>query len=101
MNVATEQPTVKQVLARMDEAWGAFSRSVHALAPQLLEQKLGEGAWSRKQMLAHIAMWHDLAGDRLAAFVETGRPVAAAEDEDAVNARAARNAVGRTSGEVL
>jgi len=101
MNIATEQPTVKQVLARMDESWSAFSRAVHALAPQLLEEKLGEDAWTRKQMLAHIAVWHDLAGERLAAFLETGRPVPTDEDEDAVNARAARRAVGRTSGEVL
>ena len=101
MNVATEQPTVKQVLARMDDGWSAFSHAVHALAPQLLEEKLGEDAWTRKQMLAHIAVWHGLAGERLAGFLETGRPVASDEDEDSVNARAARNAVGRTSGEVL
>ena len=101
MNVATEQPTVKQVLARMDEGWEAFSRAVHALPPQQLEEKLGEGAWTRKQMLAHIGVWHDLAGERLAAFLDSGRPVALEEGEDAVNARAARSAVGRTSGEIV
>jgi hypothetical protein len=101
MNAATEQPTVKQVLARMDEAWNGFSRAIHALPPQLLEQKLGEHAWTRKQMLAHVAVWHDLAGERLAGFLETGQPVTLEEDDDTVNARAARNAVGRTSGEVL
>jgi hypothetical protein len=52
-------------------------------------------------MLAHVAVWHDLAGERLAAFLETGRAVPVDEDEDTVNARAARAAVGRTSGEVL
>jgi len=101
MNVATDQPTVKQTLARVDEGWTAFIRAVQALPPQLLEQKLGEHAWTRKQMLAHVAVWHELATERLAGFLETGRPVAVEEDDEAVNARAARGAEGRTSGEVL
>jgi len=101
MNVATEQPTVRQVLVRMDEGWNAFIHGVQGLPAQRLEEKLGEHAWTRKQMLAHIAVWHDLAGERLARFFETGEPVAVEEDDDTVNARAARGAEGRTSGEVL
>jgi hypothetical protein len=101
MNVATDQPTVKQVLARMDEGWTAFIHAVQALPPQLLEVKLGEHAWTRKQMLAHVALWHDMAADRLAGFLETGKPVPLDADEDTVNARAARGAEGRTSGEIL
>src|SRR5262245_47671476 len=101
MNVATEQPTVRNVLARIDEGWSAFIHAVRDLPPQLLEHKLGEHAWTRKQMLAHVAVWHDLAGERLSTFLETGQPVALEEDDDTINARAARGAEGRTSGEVL
>jgi len=101
MNLATEQPTVKTTLARVDEGWNAFIHAVLALPPQLLEQKLGEHAWTRKQMLAHVAVWHDLATERLAGFLETGRPIALEDDDETVNARAARGAEGRTSGEVL
>jgi DinB family protein len=101
MNVATDQPTTRELLARMDEAWASFSRGVHALPTEVLEQKLGEREWSRKQMLAHIAMWHDLTAERLAGFGETGEPVAHDEDDDVTNARAARGAEGRTTGEVL
>jgi len=101
MNVATEQPTVRLVLARMDEGWSAFIHGVQALPPQRIEEKLGEHAWTRKQMLAHIAVWHDLASDRLMGFGESGAPVPHDEEEDVVNARAARIAEGRTTGEVL
>lgn len=101
MDVVTDQPTVKEVLARLDAGWSIFSAAVHAMPAERLEQRLGEDAWTRKQMLAHVAMWHDLTIDRLAAQVERGQPPEIDEDEDAVNARAARGAVGRTTGEVI
>ena len=101
MNLATEQPSVKQTIARVDAGWNDFIHAVQALPPQQLEEKRGEHAWTRKQMLAHLAVWHDLTTDRLGRFVESGRPVALEEDEEVVNARAARGAEGRTSGEVL
>ncbi len=101
MDVAADQPTVREVLARMDRGWADFSARVHALPVELLDGRLGEDAWTRKQMLAHVAVWHDLTIDRLAEFAETGRPAELDEDGDAINARAARGAVGRTSGEVL
>ena len=47
MNVATDQPTVKQILARMDEGWTAFIHAVQALPPQLLEVKLGGASLAR------------------------------------------------------
>jgi hypothetical protein len=101
MDVAADQPTVKEILARMDDGWTAFWRHVHALPVELLDDRLGENAWTRKQMLAHIATWHDLTGDRLGQFAETGEPVELDEDGDVINARAARGAIGRTSGEIL
>jgi hypothetical protein len=101
MNVATDQPTTRDLLARMDDAWSSFSHAVRALPAELLEEKLGENEWSRKQMLAHIAAWHELTAERLAGFLETGGPVAHDEEDDVTNARAARGAEGRTTGEIL
>jgi hypothetical protein len=101
MDVAIDQPTIKEVLARMDDGWAEFSAAVHAMPAERLEQRLTEDGWSRKQMLAHIAMWHDLTIDRLAEQAETGKPAEIAEDEDALNPRAARGAGGRTTGEVI
>ena len=101
MDVVTDQPTVREVLERLDGGWAAFSQAFRRLPAERLEARLGENEWTRKQMLAHIAVWHDLTIDRLAEQSQTGKPVEAEEDEEGVNARAARNAVGRTTGEVI
>jgi hypothetical protein len=86
---------------RIDEAWTEFRQLVAAFPAERLGERLGETAWTRKQMLAHVAAWHDLASDRLARFLVTGEPVPLADEVDAVNARVARSAEGRTVGEVI
>lgn len=101
MDVVTDQPTVKEVLEQLDRGWAAFSAAFHRLPAERLEARLGENAWTRKQMLAHVAVWHDLTVERLGEHADTGKPPESEEDEDGVNARAARNAVGRTTGEVI
>jgi hypothetical protein len=95
------QPLVAETLARMDEGWSTFHRRVHSLASQLLEQRLAEGSWTRKQMLAHIGTWHDRTVEALSRLTETGGVPDVTEETDAINARAARAAVGRTTGEIL
>ena len=101
MNRSTEQPAVQETLGRMDDAWSSFRDRVHGLPGEELERALDGGAWTRKQMLAHIGTWHDLALERLARFAESGEPSEQPEDEDVVNARTARAAAGRTTGEIL
>jgi hypothetical protein len=101
MDTTTDGLTVKDVLARIDEAWAGFSGAVRALPSESLEERLGEESWTRKQMLAHISTWHDLTVDRLAEFAETGKPSKLDEDDDVINARAAHASEGRTTGEIL
>jgi hypothetical protein len=102
MSTTTDAPTtVRETLARIDEGWNAFRDEVQSLPSEQLEVRLGEGAWTRKQMLAHIGTWHDLTVDRLNRFAESGEPSELTEHEDAINARAARAAEGRTTGEIL
>ena len=98
-----DQPLVRNVLRRMDEGWAAFSDRVRTIPTEQLPIPIAEGAWTRKQMLAHITTWHDLTSERLGAFVESGEAVGLPGDEgeDSINARAARAADGRTTGEVL
>ena len=84
----------------MDEAWAAFHGRVTSLPTEQLEPRIGDG-WTRKQMLAHIGAWHDLTVERLGRFADTGEPAELTEHEDAINARAARAAEGRTTGEIL
>jgi hypothetical protein len=93
--------TTRETLLRMDEGWAAFDGRVTSVPSERLELRLGEGAWTRKQMLAHIATWHDLTVDRLSAFAASGEPSELSEQEDVINARAARAAEGRTTGEIL
>ena len=98
---AAASPTVSETLARMDEAWSAFHGRVTSLPTEQLEPRIGGDGWTRKQMLAHIGTWHDLTVERLGRFAESGEPAELAEHEDAINARAARAAEGRTTGEIL
>ena len=101
MNMSSGQPLVAETLARMDEGWAAFHARVHKLPSQLLEHHIADGQWTRKQMLAHVAVWHDLTVARLAGLVASGEPQDTPDEEGVVNARAARGAIGRTTGEVL
>lgn len=101
MDTSSGQPLVAETLARMDEGWSAFNRRVHGLPSQLLERRLGEGSWTRKQMLAHIGTWHERTVEALGWLTRTGELPGAPEDTDVINARAARAAVGRTTGEIL
>ena len=45
--------------------------------------------------------WHELTVDRLGRFMDSGEPPDLDEHEDAINARAARAATGRTTGEIV
>ena len=100
MTTTTAGATSRTTIEKMDEAWAAFREQLHALPAEQLERHIGDG-WTRKQMIAHITAWHETTIERLAQFVESGKPGADPEDEDVVNARAARTAVGRTTGEVM
>lgn len=100
---SADQPLVRNTLRRMDEGWSAFEARASGLRNDQLTERLGEGAWTRKQMLAHISTWHELTTDRLLRFGESGEPVGLPGDEgeDSINLRSARASDGRTSGEVV
>jgi hypothetical protein len=101
VNAISEQPLVAETLARMDEGWSAFRDRVYALPRQALEGRIGSGSWTRKQMLAHIATWHERTVEALTWLTETREVPAVTDDTDTINARAARAATGRTTGELL
>ena len=101
MSEASSETTVRDVLTRMDEGWNDFSTRVQELPGEVLGAHLGDGGWTRKQMLAHITTWHELTVERLSGLMASGEQPELAEDEDVINARAARAAEGRTSGEII
>jgi hypothetical protein len=92
--------TVGDVLARVDRSWRAFRALVAAYPRERIDEPIARG-WTRKHMLAHVAAWHDLSTTRLLGLAKTGEPQPLGDDVDAFNARVARAAVGRTSGEVV
>ena len=94
-------PTVVELLSRMDAGWTEFRGRMQSMPNERLEEHLGQGAWTRKQMLAHISTWHDLTIDRLGRYMDSGEPPGLDEHEDDINARAARAATGRTTGEIV
>ena len=96
-----DQPLLRRTLARMDEAWATFRERAQAIPVQRLETRIGTDGWSLKQMLAHVWTWHDLTSERLNAFAASGEAVDHEGETDAINARAARTAGGRTTGEIL
>jgi hypothetical protein len=91
---------MRELFARVDEGWRQFRAAAGAFPSERMDERLHDG-WTRKQMLAHIAAWHDLTHDRLGKLITTGKPVDLTENTDAINARVARQAIGRTAGEVV
>jgi DinB superfamily len=100
VDVSRGQPLVAETLARMDDGWSAFRRRVHAMPGQLIERRLAQGSWTRKQMLAHISTWHERTVEALGQLT-AGELPGEPEETDVINARAARAAIGRTTGEIL
>jgi hypothetical protein len=93
--------TLKETFARMDAGWSSFRAAAAAWPSERMDERMEEDGWSRKQMLAHITAWHDATHDRLGKMILSGQPEDAALDDDAFNARIARQAIGRTAGEIL
>jgi hypothetical protein len=93
--------TIRALAARVDAAWAVFRSAAFRLPAEYMNDHLTEDGWTRKQMLAHIAAWHDMTADRIVKLALTGRPSTIDHDTDAINAVAARVAIGKTAGEVL
>jgi len=97
-----QQPqTLTEMFALVDDGWRQFRAAAGAFPSERMDERLNDDGWTRKQMLAHIAAWHDLTHDRLGKLIMTGKPAHMTEEADAINARVARQAIGRTGGEVL
>ena len=97
---AKQLPNIGEIVKRLDDGWREFNAAATAFPSERMDEHL-DGGWTRKQMLAHIAAWHDLTHERLGRMIATGESVPLTENEDTLNARVARQAVGRTAGEVL
>lgn len=93
--------TMREMFARVEPAYQAFRDAAYSYPAEHMNDRIGEEGWTRKQMLAHVAAWHDLTTDRLIKAGMTGQPVMLDRDQEQINAAAARVAIGKTAGEVL
>jgi hypothetical protein len=98
---ARPRVTLRQLLERVDAAFAEFRAAAYRYPAEHMTDRLTNDGWTRKQMLAHIAAWHDLTAERLTKFALSGQPVPLGREVDAVNAQAARVAIGKSVGEVL
>jgi hypothetical protein len=93
--------TVRETLLRVDDAWRSFQAAAARFPAERMDERLTEHGWTVKQMLAHIAAWHDVTADRMIKFINTGQTPEFDQDVDVLNAMVARRAVGKTAGEIL
>lgn len=93
--------TIREMIARADQGWQRFRSAAAATPSERMDDRLTEDGWTRKQMLAHVAAWHDMTSNRMGKMLTTGQPAEMTEKTDAVNARVARQAMGRSAGEVM
>ncbi len=100
----TDQPaatTVAEVLRHADEGWSWFRGEVHGLAEDAWDELVPGGGWTRRKMLNHIRVWHELTAQQLRHFRETGEQPPSPGDEDTINAQAAADADLRTRAMIL
>ena len=97
---AMHPTSTRELLRLMDDGWSWFRAAASSFPNEHMDEHLGEG-WTRKQMLAHIAAWHDSTHDRLGTLIATGNSQELGQDVDRFNARIARQAIGRTAGEIF
>jgi len=93
--------TMRAMFARVEPAFHEFRNAAYGCPAEHMNDHIGDEGWTRKQMLSHIAAWHDLTTDRLIKMSLTGQPVPLDREQEAINAAAARVALGKTAGEVL
>ncbi|HEV2011882.1 MAG TPA: ClbS/DfsB family four-helix bundle protein [Candidatus Limnocylindria bacterium] len=71
MASTTIPATSSELLARVDDAWRPFREAVRGVGRARMNESTGAG-WTFRDLLAHVAAWHDLTTRRLREFRETG-----------------------------
>jgi hypothetical protein len=71
MASTTTPGTSKELLARVDDAWRPFREAVRGIGRARMNEPTGAG-WTYRDLLAHVAAWHDLTTRRLRKLRETG-----------------------------
>src|SRR5688572_29591032 len=68
----TQVSSAGDLVKRMNAAWPAFRIKAGMLTDAQLDEKTASG-WTYRQMLGHVAGWHELARRRMAEYRATGK----------------------------
>jgi hypothetical protein len=96
--------TPEQALARLDAAWQDFEASYAGLSAEQLLTPGVQGAWSVRDVIAHVTWWEEEALTHLPLIREGGRPPRYSVKYggiDAFNARMTERRRGLALAEVL
>jgi DinB superfamily len=94
----------QQLLKRLDTAWRAFNASYAGLSEARLLEPGVTGAWSVRDILAHVTTWEEEALKHLPLILEGGTPPRYSVRHggiDAFNARTTEQKRGLSLSEVL
>jgi hypothetical protein len=64
----------RQLLTRLDKAWRAFKASYAGLSDSQLTERGVTGAWSVRDILAHVTTWEEEALKHLPFILKGGKP---------------------------
>ncbi|PYM20385.1 MAG: hypothetical protein DMD78_21960 [Candidatus Rokuibacteriota bacterium] len=64
----------RQLLRRLDQAWTAFNESYAGLSDAQLMEPGVTGAWSVRDILAHVTTWEEEALEHLPLILKGGTP---------------------------
>jgi hypothetical protein len=84
---AVKREPPERVLARIDETWSALWPRLNGLDDAALVRPGASGGWSARDVLLHLARWHEAAGVAIRARVDGRRPAHDYSDYEAWNAR--------------
>ncbi len=68
---STTTPAISELLARVDDGWRPFREAVRSVGRARMNEPTG-GGWTYRDLVAHVAAWHDLTARRLRALRDTG-----------------------------
>jgi hypothetical protein len=95
-----EEWTTAALLRKVDEGWQELNDRLAKFPEDSLDESVG-GGWTRRQMLRHLTVWHELTAKRLAEYQHTRQRPGMPKTVDEINDDAISSAEGRTRDQLL
>jgi uncharacterized protein (TIGR03083 family) len=95
-----EEWTTAELLRRVDAGKRALDERLAAFSEGRLDEPVS-GGWTRREMLRHLTVWHEMTARRLREYQQTGQRPGMPGTADEVNEGAKASAAGRTRDQLL